>query len=368
MEPHVLALSTAKIQLMSRPNSIFFTTICLSLKHVWDNTVPTAYTNGRVIGMNPDYFMSLTPEQRIAILLHETMHVAFFHILRLKTFHHRKWNIAADHVINLLIKSMGYRIPSGWYADEQYAGMSSEEVYNLLPEPDPTASGNWDLREPPEDAETIEKEIQEILVRAAIQSKIAGNAIGLIPGEIQLFLDKLLKPQLPWNRILQRFMTSMNNKNDYSFTKPNRRHFPNIILPGLYSKKLTHISVAVDTSGSVSKEDFTAFISEVRSILRVMRPQKLTLVQFDTSIGQENRIRNLKELSNIAFNGGGGTHIGPVIEWANENKPNLLLIFTDGYFREVEQRTKVPLIWLIHNNEEFTAPQGKVIHYENIAS
>jgi predicted metal-dependent peptidase len=87
--------------------------------------------------------------------------------------------------------------------------------------------------------------------------------------------------------------------------------------------------------------------------------------QFDTEIKQVDKINDLTDMRHIHFTGRGGTMIEPVFEWANANKPQLLLIFTDGYFRWPEEiTTKVPIVWLIYNNPEFTAPIGKVIHYE----
>jgi predicted metal-dependent peptidase len=63
------------------------------------------------------------------------------------------------------------------------------------------------------------------------------------------------------------------------------------------------------------------------------------------------------------FEGRGGTLIEPVIDWANQNKPQLLLVFTDGFFRFNDAKTKINTVWLIHGNERFHAPYGKTIHY-----
>ena len=53
------ALDKAKVALMSKPDSVFFTTVCFSLKHVWDDSIPTAQTNGLEIRYNPEFFMQL---------------------------------------------------------------------------------------------------------------------------------------------------------------------------------------------------------------------------------------------------------------------------------------------------------------------
>lgn len=357
------ALDKAKLQLMSTPDSAFFTTILFSLKFKWDNTCRTAYTDGLVLGFNPDFFMELHPDERVFVLIHEAMHVAYLHMDRLQTRDHAKWNVAADHVINLMLITRGFRMPKIGLADRQYLDMGTEEVYNLLPTQDPDKV-DMDLRESEEPPEDVKEQVQEILVRASVQSRMQGDSVGTIPGEIQIFLDSLLDPKLPWPRILQKYLHAMT-KADYTFRKFNRRFFPRHYLPSLYSESLMNIAVAVDTSGSVSDADFKQFISEVHCILRMMKPEKLTLVQFDTEVKSVTEIRSLRELSQCTFTGRGGTLVEPVFDWAKEAKPQLLLVFTDGGFRfhqPDDQGTKT--IWLIHNNPQFTAPYGKVIHYE----
>ena len=356
------ALDKAKIQLMSRPDSAFFTHVCFSLRMVWDNTIRTACTDGSEIRFSPDFFMSLTTEERVFLLIHEAMHVAYLHMDRLQDRDHARFNVAADHVINLMLIERGFKMPKMGLADPQYLGMGTEEVYNLLPEQD-ESKVDMDIQPSKLPSEELQKEVQDILVRASIQSKMQGEGIGAIPGEIQIFLDKLLNPKLPWTRILQRYLHSMN-KADYSFRKPNRRFFPKHIMPSLWSQSLMNIAIAVDASGSVSDADFTQFISETNCILKMMKPEKITLVQFDTEIKSVDEIRSIQELAKVTFSGRGGTMVEPVLDWAKENKPQLLLIFTDGEFRFYRPDCEINTIWLIHNNQKFTAPFGKVIHYE----
>jgi predicted metal-dependent peptidase len=277
-----------------------------------------------------------------------------------------KFNIAADHVINLQLIERGFRMPKVGLADKQYAGMSTEEVYNALPPPRPNEANEGfgkDLQAAESDPAHLANDIQDILVRASIQSKMANDNPGTIPGDIKIFLDRLLNPKLPWNRILQKYIQAIA-KNDFTFKKPNRRFFPKHYLPSLYSENLLNIAVAVDTSGSVSDAEFNRFITETNSIFRMMKPESITVVQFDIDIKSVNKVRSVKDLMGISFTGRGGTHIAPLIEWANKEKPQLLLVFTDGYFRFYSQETKVNTLWLIHDNQKFKAPFGKVIHYE----
>lgn len=359
------ALSKAKINLMATPDSAFYTTIAFSLLHQFDSSIPTAATNGSYIKYNPDFFMKLSPDERIFLMLHESMHCAYEHMSRGKNLDQRKYNRAADHVINLQLLERGFKMPKEGLADPQYKGLSTEEVYNLLPEAspnDPMPGFGEDLVESDKSSDVLATEVQNILVRAAIQSKINNDKPGTIPGDIQIFLDNLLNPKLPWYRILQKYLNTFS-KNDYSFKKPNRRFFPRYHLPSLYGENLMDLAIAVDTSGSVSDADFKTFISETHGILRMMRPKKITLIQFDVAIKSTSEINSVNELMNVSFKGRGGTYIDPVIDWANIHKPQLLLVFTDGDFSPSAVSTKSKVIWLIHNNPKFKESFGKVIHY-----
>jgi predicted metal-dependent peptidase len=370
------ALDKAKICLMQKDDSAFFTTLCFSLKQRFDDGHPTAYTDGRTITWNPKFFMKdlVDIEERVFLMLHETLHCAYLHTVRVQPGMCRdRANIAMDHVINLQLVERGFKMPTKvpGHADPQFKGMCWEEVYKLLPD-NPGKPQMQDLGDPAEGlsgdeknaaATLLEEEMQEILVRAAVQSKLSNDKPGTIPQDIQIFLNGLLNPQLPWNRILQKYLHSYA-KNDYSFRKPNRRFFPKYHLPSMFSESLMDLSIAVDISGSVSTKDFHVFVSEVASILRMMKPKKITLIQFDTELKSVDTVGTIKDLMAIKFKGRGGTDITPVLEWANVNKPQLLMVFTDGHFKFPTLDTKRNTLWLIHNNQKFVPPFGKAIHYK----
>jgi predicted metal-dependent peptidase len=368
MEQANTALNKAKIALMSRKDSVFFSTLCFSMKHVWSEQVPTAACDGKKIYWNPGFFMGLAnAEERVFLMMHETMHAAYLHMDPVRSAGKcaDRWNIACDHVINLQLVERGFTMPTGknkGVADSQFAGMNADQVYKLLPEK-PGKPNQEDLLDPGQDMDKTRADMEDILIRAAVQSKAAGDKPGTIPGEIDIFLNKLLNPKLPWYRILQKYLKSFD-KHDYTFKRPNRRFFPEHHLPSLHNETLIDLAVFVDASGSVSDADFQQFITEFASILRMMKPKKMTLGIFDTAIKSTHEITSINDLMAVKFTGRGGTDITPVIEWANEHKPQLMLVFTDGGFHFYNNETKIPLIWLIHNNPRFTAPQGKVIHYE----
>lgn len=375
------ALNKAKIGLMSTADTAFFSHICFSLIHKFtdDPRMPTAGTDGVCVYYNVKFFLELTPPQRIFLMLHETLHVAFQHMLRGEFFDHQQFNRAADYVINLLAVKLGFQMPPGGLLDYQYDGMSTEQVYKLLdalPTPLPSQCGagsdgpgdfGSDLLPPSESATKEEKKaakeaLDDILVRAAIHSKAAGDKPGTIPGDIQIYLDNMLNPKLPWQRILSKYMNALN-KSDYSLRRPNRRFFPEHHLPSLHSERLEEIAVAFDASLSVSDAEFQQNVSEVYAILKRFKPKKITLLCFDTQVRSEHTVKSAQDLLNQTFTGRGGTKIEPVLEWAEERKPTLLLVFSDGWFEIPEKGPKKPIVWLVYDNKGFAPTFGKTIHY-----
>lgn len=363
------ALDKAKIALMNRPKATFYCEIGFSLKYRWTCSIPTAATDGIHMFLNPKWFLELAAEERLGLVIHEILHVAYMHPLRKGSKNHKIWNIACDHVINLIILQSGFQLPPDGYHDPKYTGMSAEQVYDDLIKnaktqpPDKTKGIGDDLIDPPPGmtADEVTAKIEQTLIRASIRCA-QEKAFGSIPGDIQLLIDKLLKPKLPWNRILQKYINQFA-KSDYSFRKLNRRYLPGLCLPSLHSETLMDMAIAVDISGSVSDHEFKRFVSEIALIFRMLKPKKITLIQFDTAIRNVNEIHNLVELVRVNFKGRGGTDIGQLIDWTNKHKPQLLMVFTDGEFSFKHYNTQREVLWLIHNNPGFKPKFGKAIHY-----
>ena len=389
------SLDKAKVTLMGKPDTIFFTTVLFGLKFRWNEHIPTARTNGIELEINPHFWMSRPVEQHALILLHEVGHVIFQHCLpsRMgKRNNPAKWNEAGDYVINGMYAKRGWKIPDGWLYNPAFADLSTEQVYDRLPDPPPNGGngqgmsdivmgnmppppgqgqngnqqpqqGQGSGQQPQMTPQQIEEKLNEIIVRAALQSKIGGDKAGTIPGAVEIFLDKLKSPKLPWTTILRRFLND-RIKEDYSWRKPNRRYFPDHHLPSQDSEGLGHLAFAVDTSGSVSNADFNRFISELAGVLKQFRPKRMTLIQFDTCIKSIDEITTVQDLMRVKFYGRGGTNVYEVMQWAEKHNPMALLVFTDGGFRQVDTKLKSSLIWLIHNNPNWKGRQGKTINYE----
>lgn len=364
-------LSQIKIDMMRRPDSTFLTSVFLNLQHVWDPSIEKLAVGNLTIKYNPEYFMSLSRDQRMSTLMRATMHAALMHPERMGGRNPRKWGKAAGYTVNEMLQQSGYNLADGMQVDPQFAGKSPEEIYPLLPDEPPGSNNNnggWDdcIEQPQNDqaAATAQDKMQSIVVQAAQQAQM-NNAAGSIPGQFEMFIKKLLNPKLPYKTILRKFLTE-TSKSDYSMQRPNRRFMPDHYLPSQKSDGgLVDLMTGVDISGSVSDSDFAQFVSDTHAVMKQFKPKKIDFVQFDTRIQHHDVIQSVEDLKKLKFHGRGGTDPTDLILLAQKMKPKVLMIYTDGEFGTQGLPVyKGNTLWLIHNNPGFVAPFGKAIHYE----
>lgn len=366
------ALSKAKIAMMMLPDTVFFSTLCTSLEVVITDEVLTAATDGRKLFINKAFFFGLTEAERVFLLAHETLHVAYLHPLRGQGKDLEIFNDACDYVINAELKQRKFTfIESGLY-DPQYAGMSAEEVYEkLIQKPNyKPRCGMPDLLSPngkpnspvltEEQAKAIEQEVMAKVTQAAMMAEMSKQS-GSIPSHIKRTLEELSKPKVNWKAVLSRFFSDMN-KADYSWAKPNRKYLP-MYLPKLHSTNLGRVDFAIDTSGSITVEQFNQFVSEVHGVLKMLNPTEIGVYQFDHVLQGSNIVRSVRDIIRLPFKGGGGTSPECAIQEFIKNKAQALIVLTDGYFNGRRLTDpKRPVVWVIYDNESFIPPFGKAVH------
>lgn len=375
------ALKIAKITLMMRKSTTYYTTVVFSLKQEMTADIPTAATDGKHLLINPDFFNKLTPAERLTLLAHEALHVLLDHMHRRGTRDHKLFNIAADYVINGSLKKAQYVLPTGGLYDPQYDGMTTEQVYALLDKKtdqqkqdlfgkckDGVMNGNDITYPDPNDPDNsvTQDEVTSIILRAITQAKAMGQAAGTMPGEIEIELQRTLNPPLPWNVILQNYLTEFS-KEDFTFRRPNKRFLPDAYLPTAHSEAVCNIAIAVDISSSVTAHEFNVFINKIAEIKTTMNPKKTTVIAFNTKItGVQELTADDDPFKKLKFKGRGGTSVQCVYDHIQETRPTVTIIFTDGEFTQPKITPKTPIVWLIHNNQNWKSSTGRVIHY-NIA-
>ena len=97
----------------------------------------TAATDGKNIYVDPNYFESLSENDRLFTIAHEIMHIKFMHMYRLMDKDGKRrdpelWNIATDAIINANLERDGFTIKEGYVNMPEALNYSAEEVYQKL--------------------------------------------------------------------------------------------------------------------------------------------------------------------------------------------------------------------------------------------
>lgn len=379
-------VTTAKVAVITSPEFIFYGAIIAKLKFIYDESLPTAAVDGIHMIFNPSFILGLTHRQTVFVLMHEVKHLVYKHIERLGDRDHKLWNIAGDYVINNFLDTKKFDLTPGVLLDHQYDGMSTDEVYfrlreqqkqdpSSIPEPDHedllpankygVSKGSTTANQAAASA-YMDQAIAEGMVKAQSEAR-NGNVkgIGNIPGDIVRYYEELVKPSVPWQTVLQRFLFGVA-KTEYTYRRLGRRSealgYP---IPSLHGQSMDCIDFAIDTSGSVSEEDFKQFMSEICEVFRTFSPQHIGIHQFDDIVQDSRKVCSLEEFRQIEFKGGGGTTIGPVLDLYKENDAKALVVLTDGYFyHDVTQDPRKPVIWAIYNNPAFVPLFGTAVHFK----
>ena len=172
-------------------------------------------------------------------------------------------------------------------------------------------------------------------------------------GTIPDYLGKLIaslknsKGELPWNVYLKKLMGTVESNKKKTITRRNRRQPNRLDLRGELRGHKAQISVALDISGSISDEEFKQAIKEVLSIVKNYN-HEITIIECDKEIKRVYKVKSQKDVKE-RLKIRGGTKFSPVFEYANNNKTNLLVYFTDG--KGEDKLSVVPrgykILWVI---------------------
>jgi len=366
-------LLKAKVELMTR--SAFISTIALSLTHIITDKCSTADVCGTTVRYNPQFITQLSTTQFAGLIAHECWHVAFQHIARKGSKDHIIWNCAGDYVINYMLSKAGFEIPTGGLLDKKYnEEWSTDQVYeDLIKENKDFDTGKLmlDLREEENQSkeETLSRDsaVTSIIVRARTQAIIAGDkSRAEIPDEISRIIEKLLNPKLPWPVILNKFL-DQRVRDEYSWARKNRRYSKNTYLPSLHSYGLSHLTFAIDTSGSIDDTQLQEMLSEIKGIQQIFNPTQMTIIDCDSEIHQVHHIDQTTDILSLKFSGGGGTSFQPVLDYVTKHPTQALIYFTDLYGEDDLDPVDYPILWICNSNHP-PAPIGETIYADHYSA
>ena len=410
MDREVRKLQSAKVKLMREPQFALFSGIMMLGKTQVVDDLPTAATNGRDEFYGRDFINSCDEKELRFTVLHENGHKAMRHLTTYEKLYeedHKLANMACDYVINLMLVNMDPqesfisppRRDGKIYVclDRRFAKMSAKQVFDILKQEkkqkkqkenkpdeggegddagdgDPSDSGgfdshDWDgARDMPDE---VKKELEGDIKRALRQGQYAAKRAGFGSSAADALVGELLAPKIDWRAEMHDFVKSIcAGRDTLTMRRHNRRYvWQDMFLPSLVSERVESIVVGADMSGSCVPY-LTPVLSEVQGIAEDVRPEKLHLLYWDTSV-VSHEVYDEANMASLGQStrpkGGGGTSPSCVTQYMKDKniKPDCVIMLTDGEVgNDWGGDWGVPVLWVIVHRKDIFAPFGKTIHIE----
>jgi len=341
--------------------------IALSMPFEWDDNIPTAATNGKRVKLNPKFVEKLTDEELKFLVAHECFHPMLEHNFRRGARQPRRWNMAADYVINKLLTDEGIgKMPKkGLYDPNIYAagGGTSEGIYDILPEQDEDAGidglldncEDGEASTPAEQAQ-LAAEWKVKLAQAAQAAKMAGK----LSANMRRLVDEVLQPKVDWRSVLYQFLVKCKN-DERSFARFNRRFLSQgMYLPSVSGEAMGEIVFAVDCSGSIDEHTINQFAAEINRVKQDLMPACMHVIYFDSEVTRVDSYNQYDDLE-ITPQGGGGTDYEPVFKEIEKRgiTPVAIVFLTDLCCSSFGEPPDAPVLWV--TTERGEAPFGEVV-------
>jgi predicted metal-dependent peptidase len=377
----------------------FFAMLAMRLKYVEDNSQPTMYTDGIVIGYNKEFVERMTIDEVKGVLVHEVFHVLGLHPMRLGERIPVIANKAMDYAINPLVKEANYVLPKDVLFDQKFKNMEFEAIYPHLMKNykeikiNIGGGGNGDgdgdkdgqgfkgdvggVRRPKhEDGTAMStgeiKQLEEDWKQSIQNAYQTAKKQGSVPAGIDRIVKDIAQPIVNWKDVMQEFIVQ-NSRNDYCWVRPNKRFIDTgFILPSLEKPELGDIVVAIDTSGSMGQKELNEIAGELQALLQTFNT-KFIVIYCDTKVYPEEKGGVVEfqgdDLVELKMVGGGGTDFKPPFNYVNKEgiDPVGFIYFTDGYCDSFPKaHPEFKCLWVItgtrsYYRTDFKPPFGEVV-------
>ena len=355
-----------------------FGTVFLFLNKRIDNSIPTMAVGvirkvDIALFFNSEFVDKMNDSELRAVLKHEALHILLHHISRTKKneYNPKLFNYAADMVINQNIEGLPegaiypetFGFQRGESADIYYKLLKKkeEEDGNSLKDKDGNELGDddglddhskWDEF----DSEIIEQKARAITKRAMDEQDKQGW--GSISGGLIEQIRDANKPKCNWKRELKYFINKLILMGRKSTRKRDNRRTHEIhpyLNPGTRRDYKSRLLLAIDTSGSVSEKELSAFLAEMNGMIDNVFCEYIC---FDTQLYGDPKPFT-KKAKSLQIEGRGGTDFHPVIEYVNEHNYDGLIVFTDGY-APFPPKPKARVMWaVLGEDNSVNFPYGK---------
>lgn len=367
----------AKIALMNHPRLMFLAGVMMLGKLEISTQLPTAWTDGLNVWVNPDFVQGIPDEVLRAVLFHEYAgHIMHRHLTNYQHLAKQDAvlaNMAMDYVVNRLIVQFNeprfMYLPENVCYDPAYNSMDEVQIFNKLlrDRPSPRESldyHDWDSAG--QRSEEDNREIERKIVDAVRQSEIASRMAG---GKTDRWVHDLIEPKLDWRQVLRDFIVSVCSGEDaFTYSRPKRRWLgQSVYIPSSYSESVERVVIAIDTSGSVGSEQLSAAVAEAAAALDAVRPSYVDVIYWDNSVcGHETyESPTAQDLRcNTRPVGGGGTDVTvvPAFMQTQGIQADCVIVITDGYTFGGWGKWDCPVLWVL--TTDVVPPVGTAVRLE----
>lgn len=303
-------------------------------------------------------FVDATPVTELAgVWIHEVAHLLRDHHARAGRLpaadqrDHLRVNLAQDCEINDDLLADGLRLPEGRVEPRDFglpAGGMFESYLPAIPASPPHgadcgsgAHGTpmpWELGEAPGPARIGAVEAEALRRQTAEAVRAHQRARGSVPAGWRRWAEQLLEPTVDWRRALSGAVREATawaaGAVDYTYRRPSRRTPAlggRVVLPSL-RRPLPRVAIVIDTSGSMGEDDLAAALAEVTGVLREVGvgAQRVAVLACDADVHAVTRVTSAEQ---VTLAGGGGTDmtVGISAALALPDRPNIVVVLTDGY-------------------------------------
>lgn len=353
-----------------------------------------------VIGI--DYFISLTPRERVAVLIHELSHITQKHVFRpfpSDANDKRIQNIAMDLVINQTIRNLpehacfikDFKTASG----ELFPKDRTTEVYQYLLKQDGAQMkkpGTGDGTGKPEEWMPIPKElvnqdaheweidgvsfdpntkegrekleaVKDLLKRGQTKQEMAQGYSQLPKGieEIIQEIGDTLKKFDAREILKHALRKSIPSRNSIgTWKRPSRRW--GWQGKGTKSDSLPSVAIYSDNSGSISTQELQEQLDVIKGFFK-NGVREMQMYSFHTSIYKKEKVTKTFKFENIE---GGGTDLQCVVDQIRKAPADINIVLTDGCYSDVDCVRLPQTIFIISKSGHVDHPLkrlGKTVHY-----
>lgn len=337
-----------------------------------DKVCPSMGTDGLRLYYNSKFTAGLPDNHLEGVLAHEALHLAYFHAQRVGDRDKVLFNIAADAVINPILKRRGYELPQDGIFIPVQRHETTEEVYERLKEQQDKGGGKskmpaWGMVNPDqsgdgESGQGLSAEEEHEAMMNVAEAMAQARKAGKMPGEFEMIVNTSLYGQRDWKDFLRKFLGG-GHERTRSWSRRNKRFPDDVIMPGMGTYGPGEIAVFIDTSGSINESLGQKFMAEVRKLQEDMVPDKVHVVCCDAVVQWTRTYSGYEQLDGIQFRGRGGTDFRPPFKWLKDQgiEPKAVVYFTDLECSSFPEQPDYPVAWIVWPGGADRAPWGEIV-------